>query len=363
MENLKNIIIVHHDGDNDGMMAGTIAYNMYAEEIKNEFVKLYGYNYQPEGEFMSEVETENPTNKLFQFIDITPSLDWLESIKDELEAGTIEIQIFDHHELKYKDILELKLPNIEYHYDSEYCGSYIYLRHWKEMLNDNLLNNDNVSMLFDAKIQQYVDMVDCYDTWKFVKLSHGKERVLAFNEFFDMRTSVEEFSDAILMYSLNDVIEEGKIIIEYKIKKEIPRQIKNTILSSNYSQNSHPLLLVPGSSSFYSQKIMNEWFSGHILGIIYYNIDLKTKQVFLSLRSNIPNTIDCAKLARTFNPSGGGHKEAAGCSIGLDDFMTTFQIGTVIDVVYFNTHPLPSYQEYKQIKSKLELLQECNCFD
>lgn len=355
---IDNIIVVHHNWDNDGFMSGVIALNMYRAEVQSGFVKLYGYGYEESHPFMEEVSQSGNTNKLFQFIDVTPTCDWLLSIKEELTNGTISVQIFDHHQLKYEDIQNLQLPGIDYHFDNGFCGAYIYYNHWKQLLNGNLLNNDNVSTLFDAKIHFYIEHIDAYDTWKFNQYESTikKNEVLAFNEFFSLHQSVTAFDMAMLTNPIQEIIKKGMVIVEYKTKKEVPSQLKKAFLTKvqYVSDVKFPLLMVSGSSSYFSQKVLNEHFAGHLMGIIYYNIDLKKKEVSLSIRSNIPNTIDCAVVARKFNPTGGGHKEAAGCTLPLDTFFELFVADETWES-YINR-----IQEIKHIKHKLEILQSTN---
>lgn len=319
MKNLKNIIVVHHSADQDGLMSGTIALNMYKQQVKDGFVKLYGYNYQEKHDFMREVAPVE-TNKLFQFIDVTPTIDWLESVRPEIEAGTIEIQIFDHHQQKYDDIEALKL-NIEYHFSQEWCGAKIYLNHWIEILNGNLLNNDNVSQFFDAKIRKYVDMVDCYDTWKFVQKTNYMVD-LYFHESFASCKTVEDFDSMMMFLSMDEIINQGIILWRARVNKDVPYQIGG----AKYVEYpiGHPAILIQGEPTFEIQEFLKQKFLGKILLFIFYNFKLKENKFNLSLRSNTPHTINCSQYARELNPTGGGHYEAAGCFVSTNDFLRLF---------------------------------------
>ena len=52
----------------------------------------------------------------------------------------------------------------------------------------------------------------------------------------------------------------------------------------------------------------------------FNNINFNEGIVKLSIRASVPGTFDCAKVARQFDPNGGGHRDAAGASLSIGQF-------------------------------------------
>lgn len=335
MDKIKTII-VHHSGDNDGLMSGTIAYQMYKSEIKNGTVVLYGYDYQDRAKWMDDVESllADDYTLYLQFIDITPSVEWLTSVKDYIADSFLKIQIFDHHEMRYNDIMDLKLPYIDYHFSTAWCGSKIYLDYWKEILGGNLLNNKNCSKVFASLVDEYETYVDAWDTWKFVNMRSKEHDILAFNETFGTVHDVESFNNLIHKRSIVSILRQGYYIIDFIIRNNLVSMFRNAMISTCELQGikevtNYPLLLIQGKPSYYAECFLKNAVNDTQFVVLYYNYDFKNNSVNVSIRNSVKGTFDCAELARKFVSNGGGHRDAAGCTMTVDDFNKLINVGII----------------------------------
>lgn len=325
---MKNkLIIVHHDGDNDGLMGGTLATVRHAKSLDKGDALIFGYDYQPEHEWMNTVNTLLEDSEVrMEFIDISPYIPWLETVRQYLEDGLLKIHVYDHHALKHDDIMSLQLSNVTYTFDNKICGSRIYYESWLKDSGGDLMNNPGMNPVFASIVGQYVELVDAWDTWKFVNMA-GQERViLAFNETFMLTKTVAEFYSMMMDKSYVEIINRGMVIIDYTIRQVIPRMFKNSMISNTSidgieEHTNLPVLLVQGKPSYYAEQFINETFRDKRYVVLYYGMNFVEGTVGISLRNTVKGTFDCAKLARSFDPNGGGHADAAGCTMTLSEFM------------------------------------------
>lgn len=327
----KKIFVIHHNGDNDGLMSGTIAYQNYRKEIEEGSVVLRGYDYELHADWMDEVRdlVDEGKQVLLQFVDITPAVEWFELNRNEINDGLIEIQIFDHHEKRYNDIISLKLP-IDYHFSVEWCGSKIYLDWWKQQFNGNLANNKNVSKVFASFVDEYEKYVDAWDTWKFVQMRGKEHDILAFNETLMTVHDVESFNNVLMKRSLSSILRQGYYIIDFKIRNNIPGMLKNAMvcdlkLEELKDITNLPILLIQGSPSYYSEIFIKEVLKDKKFLILFYNMDYKNDVVHLSVRNSVKGSFDCAEIAYRFNSNGGGHRDAAGTDVEVSYFLAILQ--------------------------------------
>ena len=321
------LVIVHHDGDNDGLMGGTLATVRYKKMLEKDEALIFGYDYQPEHEWMNTVNRLlEDTTVTMEFIDISPYLPWLETMKTYLEDGLLKIKLYDHHKLKHDDIMALQLPNITSYFDDEFCGSMIYYNAWVKDSGGNLMNNRGMNYVFASIINHYVKLVDAWDTWKFVNLPGEEQTILAFNETFMLTKTVSEFYNMMMDHSYVEIINRGMVIVDYQIRNVIPSMLKNSMITSTSidgieEHTQLPVLMIQGKPSYYAEQFLNETFKDKKFVVLYYNMNFTTGEVKLSLRNTVKGTFDCAKLARSFDPNGGGHADAAGCTMTFKEFM------------------------------------------
>lgn len=347
--------VVHHNADNDGIMSATLAKLAYREknfEIlgidKNTTVEFYGYNYETDAEWMHYLINDSITK--FVFIDITPTLDFLESVKNLISEKSVEIEIFDHHHMKYDEILKTQIP-VTYHYSDRWCGSKIFYDFLKEKTGNKL--SKIFPTIIMLRIGSFMEYVDSYDTWKFVNENAYDEakrnEIILVNKFLNLFIGESTFENVIKKYSWENIILIGKHLI-YEADTNNIKLLENMVIGEN-------VIVIYGSSSYQVQEAIQKCTIKRRL-LIFANIkDLTSGEVTLGLRSAVPNTIDCAVEARKLNPTGGGHKEAAGCKTTLAKFFNeilkiakNYQDSNVIETEKYRHEIIKYYKENLKIK-------------
>lgn len=319
------IRIIHHSADCDGIMSATLAKmmfvnrpnNRYMQQHKNTFPEFYPYNYETDAEWMHDF---NPNETTFIFIDITPTIDWLRSCP----AKTL-ITIFDHHKLKYQDIMEEVHVNqnifVNYYFSDDKCGSKIFYDYIKEEITYGKSLSDvfGVSKVFETKLDYLVGIVNDYDIWSFAINPDKQYRQIVrnFNAFLMKHIDELSFEQVIEDYSTVEMSNIGYEILRTKLPDNIL-----TINNSCFNTNDKQVLFI-GKATYELQTSIQELASkeqwGHML-LMFCEENIEKDEVSISLRSAIPNTIDCAKEARKLVTTGGCHHEAAECKMSLDDF-------------------------------------------
>ena len=315
----EHIRVIHHNADNDGIMSATLAKLAFVEsnfEIlgikKDTSISFFGYNYETDSKWMHNI-FENDLTK-FVFIDITPTIEFLESVKKLILSKNVEIEIFDHHHMKYDDIMKTQIP-VTYHYSDRWCGSKIFYDWLIEKTGNKLesIFEDVIAI----RLSSFVNYVDLYDTWKFVNENVYNEKtrqeVILTNKYLDVFKSQETFADVIRKISWGEIYGVGKYLL---LKDdENNRNIINSMIIGEDK------IFLFGPSSYQVQEAIQKSTTKPKLLIFANMKDLMSGNVTLGLRSAVPNTIDCAVEAHKLNPTGGGHKEAAGCTMNYNDFV------------------------------------------
>lgn len=318
--------VVHHNADPDGIMSATLAKYLYRRDNlqflglpRNTTIEFCGYNYETESPWMNVADT---VEYKFVFIDITPTVEWLESVKERIADKTVSVQIFDHHHLKYNDILETHIP-VEYHFSDRWCGSKIFYDwiHYTLCNGDEQTERQIYNDIAYYRIHSFVTYVDLYDTWKFVNENtydeSKRKEIIAVNEFLNAFVPDETFRKVMLHYDWETILKTGKVLL-HKKDAECLNQIRNMIIGDG-------MFIITGSSSYMIQEAIQKCTDKPMLLLFATKKDIFSNEINLSLRSAVPNTIDCAVEARKFNPTGGGHKEAAGCTVDVEKFKTTLE--------------------------------------
>lgn len=320
------IRVVHHNADPDGIMSATLAKYLYRRDNlqflglpRNTTIEFCGYNYETESPWMN---VANTVEYKFVFIDITPTIEWLESVKERIADKTVSVQIFDHHHLKYNDILETHIP-VEYHFSDKWCGSKIFYDwiHYTLCNGDEQTERQIYNDIAYYRIHSFVTYVDLYDTWKFVNENTYDEtkrkEIIAVNEFLNAFVPDETFRKVMLHYDWETILKTGKVLL-HKKDTDCLNQIRNMFIGDG-------MIVITGSSSYMIQEAIQKCTDKPMLLLFVTKKDIFSNEINLSLRSAVPNTIDCAVEARKFNPTGGGHKEAAGCTVDVEKFKNTLE--------------------------------------
>lgn len=318
--------VVHHNADPDGIMSATLAKYLYRRDNlqflglpRNTTIEFCGYNYETESPWMN---VEDTVEYKFVFIDITPTVEWLESVKERIADKTVSVQIFDHHHLKYNDILETHIP-VEYHFSDRWCGSKIFYDwiHYTLCNGDEQTERQIYNDIAYYRIYSFVTYVDLYDTWKFVNENtydeSKRKEIIAVNEFLNAFVPDETFRKVMLHYDWETILKTGKVLL-HKKDADCLNQIRNMIIGDG-------MFIITGSSSYMIQEAIQKCTDKPMLLLFATKKDIFSNEINLLLRSAVPNTIDCAVEARKFNPTGGGHKEAAGCTVDVEKFKTTLE--------------------------------------
>lgn len=318
--------VVHHNADPDGIMSATLAKYLYRRDNlqflglpRNTTIEFCGYNYETESPWMNVADT---VEYKFVFIDITPTVEWLESVKERIADKTVSVQIFDHHHLKYNDILETHIP-VEYHFSDRWCGSKIFYDwiHYTLCNGDEQTERQIYNDIAYYRIYSFVTYVDLYDTWKFVNENtydeSKRKEIISVNEFLNAFVPDETFRKVMLHYDWETILKTGKVLL-HKKDADCLNQIRNMIIGDG-------MFIITGSSSYMIQEAIQKCTDKPMLLLFATKKDIFSNEINLSLRSAVPNTIDCAVEARKFNPTGGGHKEAAGCTVDVEKFKTTLE--------------------------------------
>lgn len=317
--------IIHHSKDCDGIMSATLAKMVFVDRKNNQYVKqhrwvvpeFYPYNYETDAEWMHDF---NPEETFFIFIDITPTLDWVRSCP----AKTV-ITIFDHHKLKWSDIMEEAHHNknvfINYYFSESKCGSKIFYDYIKEEITQGKSFSEvfGVSKVFETKLEYLVGIVDEYDIWSFATNpdKQHRETVRQINAFLSESICELSFERVINNYSTTEMSRTGFEILRAKLPDNI-LTINNSCFDT---ENKRALFM--GKTTYELQSTIQELASKDQWGpmlLMFCEEDMEKDEVSISLRSAIPNTFDCAKEARKLVPTGGGHYEAAGCKMSIKDF-------------------------------------------
>lgn len=318
--------VVHHNADPDGIMSATLAKYLYRKDNlmflglpRQTTIEFCGYNYETKAAWMNLADI---VQYKFVFIDITPTIEWLESVKERIADKTVSVQIFDHHHLKYNDILETHIP-VEYHFSDRWCGSKIFYDwiHYTLCNGDEQTERQIYNDIAYYRIHSFVTYVDLYDTWKFVNENTYDEtkrkEIIAVNEFLNAFVPDETFRKVMLHYDWETILKTGKVLL-HKKDTDCLNQIRNMFIGDG-------MIVITGSSSYMIQEAIQKCTDKPMLLLFVTKKDIFSNEINLSLRSAVPNTIDCAVEARKFNPTGGGHKEAAGCTVDVEKFKTTLE--------------------------------------
>ncbi len=271
---IENIKCFYHN-DNDGRLAAYFVYLYTRNKNESNYIEV-DYN-----KVTPSVDYVNDGDIVF-IVDTSFTEKTYDKLK-EISNKAKKVYWFDHHKSS-KELIDSNIilsDNIIKVIDMNRCGALITFN----------------GLFAGEEIPTILKLVDDYDRW----VHNYKE-----SKFFAVATdgiSLDNKKDwSLLELDLYNLISRGQVISEYL-------DTKNTedFNKSGYSCiiNGHRCLVMnkPGNSSVFGKK-----FDEVNFGIMwYYDNGTYKYSVYSQL-----DEIDCSKIARYFNPTGGGHKGAAG---------------------------------------------------
>jgi len=152
-----------------------------------------------------------------------------------------------------------------------------------------------------------VQLVEDYDLWRF-DLENTKEFAEAV-QFWD----VGDFVKVLGRDELSDIIDDGVSLLEQKMKRieQLIKKSKQIYFDNHYSY----IVNSTSDVSMVGNQILENKIGCEVAIICQLKFD-ETPKVIVSLRSK--EGIDVSNIAKKYG--GGGHPQAAGFEINLDDF-------------------------------------------
>lgn len=352
----NNVAMITHDADSDGILSGSIAYNL-VEQITSILdtsektkVNIFGYNNEGETE-KSTIWWNKNTNVNFDtfiFTDVTPSIEWLKQLD-----STQKVIIYDHHESFYLDFIK-NIENfkcvIHYVYNKKLSASGIIFQVHKNfgflkflfkfLNNDEFLALDHVNKIesMNNDVDDLVNIIDYYDVWKWYENFKNNGDKLAYIMYFGLMETFEKFHINVSEYvtfdkALKDFSEilktenfiDFKNCVTYAFKNGSSRtenlinQSKNRKFDvvKNYNGRDYDIAYYVGQVDF--------WLNEHILkshpsvGIC---LSIKTAKVDLfKISARGFKNINCYEfLGEISKGNAGGHFNSAGAVLDLDQY-------------------------------------------
>lgn len=289
-ENLNaKVLGVYHKNCIDGTASASVLLMKYP----NANVFSFNHNYSPD-EF----------NNLLSFVDedtIVYILDFSFNIDDlqRLIERSKKVVLIDHHitsKEKLGDVI-LNKDKFEFIFDTNHSGSMLTYKYF-----------------FKNKNNKIIEFIEDRDIWKW---EFGKHTEYVNSYLFLFVENPQSMKEVIENVSIEDILNRGKSINEYKNK------IVNNILEKNkeiyitIGDYKVPSINV----NMFQSEIGSILCKKHDSAVCLFNIS--SDRVILSFRSldhHDPSALDLAKLV-----GGGGHKNAAGATVNINDFIKMIQ--------------------------------------
>lgn len=342
---MTNQYLCYHHNDMDGKASGFHIYQLFDElgahpKASDFIMRAYDgayseQDYTGKNVFIVDLSfTKESISALFDICEGATSVTWIDHHKSSLEA-------VEDDEIKEK--LD-KYDNLEYLINTDMSATvltYLYLAFWRsfkislakvwmetelekyikytsEEFNEIDLEAGDYTLELQ-NVPNYVQYIDRYDRWVYgddirpVLFSYGC-MTYSTNLFVYPNKTVEQlafnnnFWNRIHMYTFTGgIIEDGRIAKRYA----------DVMNRNNRNEAAYERDILG-----YKAIIMNTFGNSMVFGdkapedydvLIIYNYNGKHKLFNYSFYSSNPD-VDCSKIAAHFDPKGGGHKGAAGCS-------------------------------------------------
>jgi len=291
-------------------------------------IQFYNANYNEIDNFIDKIIKDTVENSVILITDLNLTLTQSMYLDRKSKELDFDILLIDHHVTGSDSSDAYNWYNL----DTNNCATYLTFEYFKDKIED-------------PSTKDIVDFIDTYDMWR-------KENILQFNK-------ATLLSDLIFKYKLDSVKDVflkikmiyfiGNALIDddvLTVESKIPTVLTNTLLSltsdpelqeimidknicSSYKMSVHPVndLLPFYSSKFRGKDILFyrdissstfQYSSDFLLNkstyddCILVNINAKNGNISFRSRNQLAN-----QLALLFG--GGGHPDAAGANINLDD--------------------------------------------
>lgn len=319
----QKIAMVYHSADNDGLMCGFLMQKFMQVDANDFEVEFIPYNYQTDAEWLGQYFD------IYMFADVTPPIDWLETMMD----SGISVTIFDHHKSFNDKLLKTNIyfnSKFNYHYDINKSGAKIL---WDYIVSNMMFkgyvyNSKDLNMLKE-NVDLLVELVNAYDLWLFSKPTFILEKpnlgiqftasdILGFNTFF-VSKNLNEFKCKFrpIEYSsfsdnLIEQIKIGKIMNDQKII-----DAQKTVKSGTFIEVKGISVFVFNASTnyFIEQELKKQYYSPKMW--IGFNINLTQGIITFAPRS----VGDVSVIPLCEKWGGGGHKNAGGFVIPIETGM------------------------------------------
>lgn len=286
-------IIVYHKNCMDGVSAAYIAYKALKTQYPDRFIATLPLHYGEESKLFNMIGNYDG-NVNITMVDF--SFKHLEM--SQLLSSGISVTVVDHHATAWDELSPLvNEPNFTLHFDNNKSGATLALEVFKDHheLRPGLFN-----------------YIEDRDLWKWEK-AHSKEisEYLAFSVDTDNLPSFEEAYEAFNKDS-HQFIQNGKLLLA---KKEQSVETKKTQAQEVFIKGT-PMMLINATENVSELgNAIAEHFDKPAC-MFFFIEDFK---VVLSFRSmdHLPSVSDIAKQF----PGGGGHRNAAGCTVDINELM------------------------------------------
>ncbi len=281
-------IIVYHKNCMDGVASAFIADASLPKDAKRELLPLY---YGEEIKLFDLI-TEHGNNVSITMVDF--SFKKPEMVK-LLNLG-IAVTVIDHHETAWEELESLiQEPNFTFHYDKLKSGATLTFKVFKEQheLRLGLFN-----------------YVEDRDLWKW-NLNHSRE----ISEYLSLLVdtdNVESFKRVYETFNQNTAafVQKGEALLQNK-QKSVDAKVKKA-QEVTIKDTSFMLINATENVSELGNEIATHFNKPACM--FFFAEDFK---VILSFRSTdeLPSV---SEIAKQF-PGGGGHRNAAGCTITIEE--------------------------------------------
>lgn len=274
--------IFYHD-DADGKAAAHCVY-LYAKLFMRDISKedFFPVNY---GDKLPDAEKLKKGETVF-IVDYSFTEKTIGTLSAISFKALGNVYWYDHH----KSSLDVK----EYVDNTRMCKSVVIdmNRSGAKIAYDELITPSNI---FNLNLEKVITYVDDYDRW-----IHKYPESLSFNSGLIMYPNGP--TDDVWEDDPAEVIEKGAVIQKYLTKTN------NKIAKNSFFIKINDKRCIVLNTPSRSSQSFGSLYERYKFGITY---SFNGKEYYYSVYSSLPD-IDCSLIAKHFDPTGGGHKGAAG---------------------------------------------------
>lgn len=273
---------IFHHNDNDGKAAASVLYNYFKikgyELAEDNFISINYNNSIPSTDLIEE----NDTVFIVDYSFTNNTVNILYDISKKVNGN---VYWYDHHKTSL-DVLDKVI-------EDQICKNVIIDMNRS---GARIVYDEYFGLLSIGYMDKIIDLVDDHDRW----IHNYPESIL-----FNIGSSMEDNSPMSDIWTSNPskIIENGRIIKQY-----------NDIVNLRITKRNSYIIDINGyecivlNTPIASSQAFSEYYHDYNFAIRYsFNGNNYNYSVYSSL-----DDIDCAEIAKYFNPKGGGHKGAAG---------------------------------------------------